>query len=214
MQSSIKGLIWILCLTIPMMAWLVSEGDISHYLTGGSPNGQGLYVFCKIVGLYAYLFLWLHIMAAMVRNTLFEGIFPSFNKSLHRLVGISLSIMMLAHALLFMSAVSLRKGSVSWSTLVPNFADYYHTLLGLGVTALWLLPVLIVTGLYTARNRSAINAHRLSFVIFAMIFVHGLGVGSETKNGPMFYLYCTTALSVVLVSCVRLLSVNRKGAFA
>lgn len=192
-------------LSIPLGVWITVEGNPIHYLTHPVPDGQAFYIFSKLIGLYAFILLWLHVMWVILKNTSAGNVLPKWRRQYHQVMGVSLVGVIVVHIALFVTAVSLRKEAFAYNLLFPNFSDYYHSLLGLGVLALWLLPLIIYTGFKLKHDSTQRWLHRAAFLVFTLIFFHGIGVGSETKSGLMLYLYLFMGGSVVVALLLRII---------
>lgn len=195
----------------PLWVWISVEGNPLTYITHPVPAGQALYIFSKLVGLYAFTLLWLHVVWVILRNTQLGYLLPRWQKHYHQTMGISITVIILMHVTLFISAVSLRKESFAYNLLLPNFSDYYHSLLSLGLLALWLLPVVIYAGFKLRVDATKRWLHRLGFILFTLIFFHGIGVGSETKSGIMLWMYLSMGVSVPIALLMRWLNQHPKN---
>jgi hypothetical protein len=191
----------ILLMLLPLMAWLKAEGNPLDYLLNQVPAGQEFYIFSKLIGLYAFFLLWLHIMWVLLKGSVFYFPLPHWQQNQHKIMGIILIVVAILHVLLFVMAVSLRKGVFAYSMFIPNFSDYYHSLLGLGVFAFWLLPFILYSGIKLKANQHKLWMHRSVFLFYLLVFFHGIGVGSETKSGILFWFYLLMGISVVF-SCI------------
>ena len=190
-------------LLLPLIIWLKAEGNPLEYLFHQVPSGQAFYIFSKLIGLYAFFLVWFHIIWVLLKETPFRSILPYWKPSYHQLMGVSLMLIIILHALLFLIAVSLRNGMLAYSLFIPDFSDYYHSLLGLGVIALWLLPFIIYSGLKLKKTQKKRTLHRGAFLFYLLIFLHGIGIGSETKNGLLFWVYLLMGSSVFLILLYR-----------
>ncbi len=202
-MKKIHLFILLILFSIPMLVWLNAEGNPLDYFVYQVPAGQSLYVFTKLIGLYTFFLLWLHIIWVLLRQTALTAYLPQWKKNYHQTTGLIITGLIILHISLFVIAVSLRQGEFAYHLLLPNFSDYYHSLLGLGVLALWLLPLVIIAGMYLKSGKGKRYWHYLAFFMFLLIFVHGIGVGSETKNGILFWFYLMMGCSVIIALLYR-----------
>ena len=191
LPSNFDKLIWLMILLLPLAAWLGMEGNPLVYWQYEVPDGQLVYVFSKLFGLYALLFLWLQTAWALLKDTDWAGCFPAWRAGIHQLLGLSVAAVIVCHATFFVAGVSLRQQAIAWNLLLPVFDHgYYRFMLSLGIVALGLLPVVIAAGFALRRNKRQWKLlHWLAPLMFALAFVHGLFIGSETRFGIMSLLY-------------------------
>lgn len=191
------SIILVFLFSIPLWVWITVEGNPLEYLTHDVPAGQALYVLTKLVGLYVFFLLWLHILWVMLKQTPLSRYLPRWLLKHHQATALTLTILIIVHVALFVTAVSMRKGEFAYTLLIPNFADYYHSLVSLGVLALWSLPLIVYAGIKSKQKKHIQRLHRLSYIFFVLVFFHGFGVGSETKSGVMLWVYLGMGGSVV-----------------
>ena len=197
------GTVLALLFSLPLWVWITVEGNPLEYLTHDVPGGQALYVLTKLIGLYVFFLLWLHVLWVTLKQTPVSRYLPRWLLKYHQTTAILLALMIVTHVALFVTAVSLRNETFAYTLLIPNFSDYYHSLVGLGVVAFWLLPVIIYAGLKSKQNKNKHRLHYLAYLFFVLIFFHGFGVGSETKSGVMLWVYLGMGISVVAAMIYR-----------
>ncbi len=195
-------------LLFPFFFWVGVEGNIMEYFLYAIPRGQFLYVCSKLAGLYGIVFLWLDVSYALLRETIVISYLNPWSARQHRVMALLSISLIFLHLVLFIIAVSMREQRLSLGMLLPNFSHQsYQNLLSLGATAFWLIIVVGVSGycLYCARNnkRTFGYLHRLSFVCFLLVYFHGLGVGSETRNGLFYGFYIFMGASFLLFTLLR-----------
>ena len=220
----VNSIFWMVLLLVPLYIWLDAEGNILDYFVYDMPKGQFFYIMSKLLGLYAFVFLWLHISYALLKNTLLSRFIIPWNVKQHQKLAIFSFFLICIHLLLFISAVSLRKETIAFDLLFPNFSHgSYKSLLSLGVIAFWLIIFVALMGrlktVYQKNTSFLLWLHRLSYVCFVLIYVHGLGVGSETKSGVLFGFYVFIGFSFFVFLFLRIIhffapqfnSVQRNG---
>jgi hypothetical protein len=184
------GLIFLLA----TLVWGQSTGDLAVYFSERVPEGQLLYILSKLTGLYAIGLLGLQV---------FIGITPSPGlKRYHRLTGYLLFLFIIIHAALFFYAASLRAGSIAYQILIPDFGSgFYQLAVSLGVVAVCLIPLVIVTGVY--RQKKSLVAgwlHWISIVVCVLAFLHSYQIGSDTRSVVVtaFYLLIASGFVIAL----------------
>lgn len=194
--------ITLLMFLVPLGLWLYTTGNPLFYFVEETPPGQGLYVISKGLALIALSLFWFQCVAALTKST--PNISGFFRLSLraHRLLGSILLALILIHVLLFFAAVSLRSGHLAFGVVVPKFDEgFYNFYVSLGVFALILLVVAVTAGILRARYRNVLTTwlHRLWFVAFGLVFLHGVNIGTETRMGIMLYVYYFILVSIVFL---------------
>lgn len=200
-------LITALMFLVPLGLWLYTTGNPVFYFVEETPPGQGLYVISKGVALVALSLFWFQCVAALTKTT--PNISGFFRLSLraHRLVGTTLLALIVIHVLLFFLAVTLRSGHLAFGVLIPQFdAGFYNFYVSLGAIALIVLAIAIVAGIMRTKYRNAVTTwlHRLWFVAFGLIFLHGVNIGTETRLGIMLYVYYFILVSVAFLAANNL----------
>jgi predicted ferric reductase len=197
---SALGVLLAFGLTAPGLVFLASTGDLGLYFREPVPPGQFLYVLAKVTGLYAITLIWVQLMLGALRPWLEAAFSPGALARLHLRLGPLALLLVLAHALLFASAVSLRsQGHFPWTLFVPQLTGpYYPRRVSLGVMALFLLFTAAAGA--ALRRRRGFRAvwrklHVLNYAVFALALLHSFSIGSETRTEPLTALYAGMALS-------------------
>jgi predicted ferric reductase len=200
-KAILRTLSWVMCgltFAIPPLTWWISNGGPLAYATHNVPPGQSLFVASKLFALMALSLFWLQCMTALSRKTPALRGFFELTRRQHIVLGCVTAGVVLLHVGLFMTASTLRTHHAAWDLLVPTFVQgFYKTNISLGAIAFWLLLLALLAGVLRLR-RSAIWpwVHRTIFIVFALGFLHGISIGSETRFGLMTYVYAFIGLSV------------------
>lgn len=201
-----RSLSWGICaltFLIPPLTWLISSGDPLAYFTHHVPPGQAIFVGSKLCALLALSLFWLQGMTALSRlSPALQGFFQ-FTRRQHVLLGCTTSLFVLLHLGSFVLASTLRTKHSALDLLIPTFAHgFYRAMVSLGAIAFWLLLVVIVAGALRLQGGAAWRwVHRIVFAVFALGFVHGIAIGSETRFGLMKYVYAFMGLSIGTALC-------------
>lgn len=196
-----RALSWLICtltFLIPPLAWLLSSGDPAAYFTHHVPPGQFIFVASKLCALLALSLFWLQCMTALARVSPALAGFFQFTRWQHIVLGCATFGFTLLHLGLFVIASTLRTKHTALDLLIPTFTQgFYRVNLSLGAIAFWLLVVAVVAGALRLRRGAAWRwVHRIVFAVFALGFLHGIAVGSETRFGLMKYVYAFIGLSI------------------
>jgi predicted ferric reductase len=191
----------------PVLVWLTTVPDPMRYLrVDGLPAGQSLYVIAKLMGLLAICLFWLQCVLALARHApLFAGV-PHSDRRLHVRLGLATVALILLHVGLFVTAASLRTGHLAWDLLLPNVGHgYYRTSVGLGAAALWMCLLAVFAGRRVARGQGKWKPiHMLWPLVFGLVFVHAITIGTESRYGAMRYVVWFIAASLAVALAKRL----------
>ncbi|MDR6841218.1 hypothetical protein [Pseudoxanthomonas sacheonensis] len=216
MQGSklVSKVVWCIVAAVliaPIVTWWRSVGDPSAYFTHALPPGQSIFIFAKLAGLLAIGLFWAQALLAMApRVPMFRG-FPALNRRAHIVFGSATGFLIAAHVGLFVVASSLRKKVVAWDLLLPNFDHgYYFLFITFGAFALYLLAIALFAGWRTHRGtRAWKKVHMLWIGVFAFALLHSIGIGSETRDGALRYIFLFTGSSLTLLVAARVWSAIR-----
>lgn len=198
--------IWAGILILPGLIWLQNSRLIDDYFYGVELS-QSLYVLSKLFALYAIIILWLQLVSTLNQNTRFQWMFPLSVNRHHRLLGLSAFVLTTLHIFFFVTAVSLRKQTLTINLLWPDFQDYYHTGISLGSISFWMMFIAVSAigfAYYWLKQRVLllVTLHRITIIAVILGFVHSLMIGTETRQGFYLYYYsfllATMAISFLL----------------
>jgi predicted ferric reductase len=188
-------------LLLPLTVWMYSVADIRDYFYYQVPPGQRLYIFSKLVGLLAITLLWLQCVVALAKYL------PATRKTIglptqsHAILGIATFVAVLVHATLFIAAATVRTGHLAIGQLMPQFDQgYFAACVSLGAIGFWTLIVVLCAGWLRRRQRQWRWLHRFGFLAFGLGFAHSIGVGSESRLGPMVFIYLFFAAALAVVA--------------
>ncbi len=199
--QALRSLVWCAVLLAPLGLWLLTT-NIYSYVQYGAPTGQIWYVFSKLFGLYAGLFLSYQVVSTCLKNTKYSVALPNWSLFRHQYIGASLFFVTSFHIAFFVTAVSLRKDTFAWALLLPDFKDFYHTSITIGLFAFMLAILAVLAALLRTHLPQVWRyLHRAMFLVVLMGLVHGYLIGTESRYG----LYELFYLSLVLSACVALL---------
>jgi len=126
---------------------------------------------------------------------------------LHRRMSLMALVLLVVHV-----AASIADNFVEITVLdalVPFRNSYRTVFLGLGTFAADLMLVLIVTSL--VRHRMDVRAwrsiHLLSYAMWPMVVLHGLGTGFDAKKAPVVAVTASCVLLIVVLTTWRVLLV-------
>lgn len=175
---------------------LLSNGSIQELARPYSPPGQFLYVLSKIIATCVYLLMWWQIML---------GILNKVNTKHHVLLGIGVFFLIIAHVVLFISAVSIRQEELSVAILLPSFSSgYYKSGLSFGVIALVFIFIATVSGLFRKKFQKYWRVgHGFVYLTFVLATVHGLMIGSDVNSGIYPYIFYGAVLSLLFAYIYR-----------
>jgi hypothetical protein len=199
---TIARILVILVLALPGVQWLATSQTIWAVPFEQLPKGQIPYLLSKLAALYAIgafaLQLAYGIAGARVRSLLGVELGVSF----HRAMGFITLSLLLAHAGLFVGAVSFRAGHFATQYALPDlFGTYYVSRIALG----WWAGVFVLVAIAAALLRARLlrvwrYVHWLSIPAAVAVVVHSLSIGTESRMPVMLIAYtCMSALLLLAV---------------
>lgn len=195
----IRILIVLCVLVLPVLAWLSAVPEPWNYLASDVPQGQLLYVFSKLAGLVAISLLTLQLSLILARKSLLNLVPGMFSWTFHYRLGIVTALTVLIHVGLFVSAASLRAGSLNLQLLLPNWHGFYNSMVSIGVLALFLVVVLVLLGVLLKRGLAVNKLYhqRIALLSVVLVFVHSYAIGSETHLPLVRLFYGTLAVALL-----------------
>lgn len=161
----------------------------------------------RATGIASYLLLFLMIAIGITITTgvLFKVLQPTTAWELHRAIGLSLLVSVVVHvgSLLFDQFMKLGFLDV----LVPFATHYRPVLVGLGILGFYLLLLILWTSIFSIVRHPVFwrTIHPVSFIMFTLIFLHALLLGTDAKRPWVVSMYWATAAMVVLLVAYRLI---------
>lgn len=194
---------------LPGLIWYRQTGDLSIYLSNDIPDGQFLYVLSKLIGMYAFLCInWLLIVSLLEKTNLNQYFWLSLP---HKILGVVAVALTITHFLLFLFAVYLRQGYFAWDLFLPDFHDYFHTNLSLGLFGLWLLLVVLFSGVFRAIfSKTAFRfLHSIYWIVIVLAYLHSFSIGTEVQSkwGVIFF----GSLGVVTLALLMNLLISQQN---
>lgn len=161
----------------------------------------------RAAGIASYAFLVLQVVTGVLLTTgvIYRLFSPAISWSIHRAVSTAMLFSVGVHigSMLLDHFVNLNAVDV----FVPFASTFRPTLMGLGTIGFYLLLIILGTSLYnmTSHPRLWRTLHVLGFPMFALIFIHGLLIGSDLQEGWLNYLYWVGGILVVAATGYRLI---------
>ncbi len=171
----------------------------------------------KLAALYAIAVFALQISYGIsgARARLMLGI--DLGLQFHRALGFSVLFLLLAHAGLFVAAVSVRAGHFASQYALPDlFGGYYVSRIALG----WWAGVGVLLAMTVALCRAQLKriwrfAHWLSIPAAAAVVVHSWSIGTESRMPVMLIAYLCMGALLFLATYLRFqFSANPKNTAA
>lgn len=195
-----------LLVAIPVTTWVLSVGNLGAYFSFEVPRGQILYLASKLCALAAIVLVSIQLalgLSGLVRSPLNVS---AASRRLHRVLGLTTLLVVLAHALLFIVAASLRNQTLMLGYLWPNFSHgYYRSMVSFGTLALFGVVLTVIGGFLRWKGRPLGRwLHWIALPSYALIWIHSLTIGSESRMGLMPLVYGLLALLIATALVYRL----------
>ena len=198
---------WGIALVMPLTMWLSEVGNPLTYWQLHSPPGQKFYTLSKLFGLLGIGLMWLQLVSKLSSHVPGMRALWRQSKVSHYRLGRLVLTTLLAHALLFVIAASLRADHLALKPMVPDFSvDFFTTAVSIGATALYLLLVAIFSVIFFLNSRRPMLKwfHRMVYVSFIFGTVHSVLIGSETRSPLALIWYCLLLSSFISVATTTL----------
>ena len=199
---SLLSLVWPAVFLLPLVFWQLTS-DVMGYFYYGAPKGQITYVFSKLFGLYAALLLWYQTVSALLKTTDYK-VLPQWAWLQHQRLGLLILLMVVLHITCFIAAVSLRQEALALDLLLPDFQDFYHTSITIGLSSFLLLLPAVIAALMRRRLPSLWKyIHRgMVFVVLSGL-LHGYLIGTESRYGYYAIFYISLMASIFIALLLR-----------
>lgn len=164
------------------------------------------WVVTRTAGIASFIALTVMAVIGMLLTTglLYRIMSPSTAWSIHRAIGTTLLLSVAVHlaGLLLDSFIRLRVVDV----FVPFVSPYQPTLVALGIGGFYLLLLILATSLYTMTSHAKFwrTIHTLAFPMYALLFLHGLLIGTDRHLPWVIALYWVSGSLVGLALVYRL----------
>ncbi len=184
-----------LLLTTPVVLWYDGLSTLTAGLLDDAPPGQTFYVLSKLMGLLAITLAGIQLLVGYTLS--------SITQRLHIVLGTGLLVCALSHWLCFSMAGYQRTESFPWHLLQPwTDGAYYHTGILFGALALWMLLVIVLSGVGSLRRYVWAKAlHRMGVGVFVFALVHAWMIGSEATGlwGKVFLMLLTGLVMLAML---------------
>ncbi len=178
-----RNFLFLVFSTIPFIVWAISVGNLLDFFVLKYPPGQFIYLFSKLLGLYAFYFMTLQLILGLQgrRSQYF---------TYHPLVGAATALTVIGHFTTFIWAASLRTNHLVIDTLVPTFSHgFYKSAISYGAIAGYVLSIVIVAGILQRKWHFFKMLHKLAWVVAILGWVHSFAIGTETRSSIIMVFY-------------------------
>ncbi|MFA5051903.1 MAG: ferric reductase-like transmembrane domain-containing protein [Patescibacteria group bacterium] len=170
------------------------------------------WVVTRAAGISSFILLALTTIIGISITTglMFRFFSPATAWSIHRAIGSMLLVAVLLHvgSLFFDSFLNMGFADI----LIPFASFFRTTLVALGTIGFYLLLAILGTSLYTMTKYAKFwrFLHYFGFVMFVLLFLHGVLIGTDTREWWMKIIYWTSALAVTSFGVYRVVWKLRK----
>lgn len=173
------------------------------------------WIITRASGIASYILLTVMSLLGMSLTTglVYRLMSPAAAWSLHRATASVLLLSVAAHivSLLFDAFMNLRIIDV----LIPFISPYQPILISLGILGFYLLLLILGTSLYTMTSHARFwrTVHAFGFVMFMLIFLHGILIGTDAEQTWMQTIYWITGALVLSAGIYRLIWRYRRNRY-
>ncbi|UCE18548.1 MAG: ferredoxin reductase family protein [Gemmatimonadota bacterium] len=186
MKKSILLAIMSLCLALPFLIWF-------RTISWGMPYGLYLYDAGRLLGLVGFILILFQYVFSSKLRIIEKGIGLDVLFSIHRKCGaLGLTFVFIHPVLLFLSGVVL------------GYTPLFPPLKVLGAITLLFLIVAAATamlqGMLGLKYETWIVIHRVSYIVFALGFIHSIFMGSDFYSRPLrIFWICMMCVYIAVV---------------
>lgn len=202
---------------VALIGLIVVSAGILGLAAGAAAGGTSLspltWYLARASGLTLYLLLWLSVVSGLTMTTKLPRALAGGGQSwlMHRVTS-ELSIVMLGlHILSLAFDPTVPLGMLG--VLVPFASDVRQPWTDLGIFAAW--GMLAIIGSFAVRGLLGLRGwallHRLTFPLWVIALVHGIGAGSDSRQLWAAAFYGLTTAAVVFLTSYRLLRLRQRG---
>jgi len=199
-RISTAHLAWLtaLALSLVLSTWAASSGDLWAYFSSAVPEGQLLYVLSKACALTAVVLVWIQMLAGLTIAS--RGmVSPRISIQWHQQLGVAVLAMLLFHWATFVAGVSLRIDRLAVDYIFPTLSHgFYRAVVSLGMASFAIMLVASLAPLVRTRFQRWRTLHICAAIGAIGGAVHSWLIGSETRMGPVRWLYI---FMIVVLAC-------------
>jgi sulfoxide reductase heme-binding subunit YedZ len=199
-------IVFLIVLVVPGYTYFVVNRAADLLFGPGVDPAVRFYTLFRLIGLYAFVFLWGNIMlgAFMIPlNKLYRRNWLYF----HRWQGIFALLLAFLHPPVLWLGYYLQSGSLSPVGALERYVGEPMMLFGLfGVAASILLLITVSSALLMRQPRMRRSwrwIHLLNYVTFLLVFIHAYVLGTESVVMPMNLLYPFVGLTFLAALAYR-----------
>ena len=202
-QVALKYLIPLLfavVLIIPGYTYFVVNDAGSLLFGEGITPEIRFYTLFRLFGLYALVFLWGQIMLGPFMQPL-NRLYGKNWLYFHRTQGLFALLLAFLHPPILYTAYYVQTGTFNPMLAVEAYAGDQSMYAYLGMVALLLLLLTVFSAMMMRKpwmQKHWRKIHLLNYVVFLLVLVHALKLGSEIQVMPMQLLYWLMAVTFLL----------------
>ncbi len=165
----------------------------------------------RLLGFVAYFYFTVSIVFGLLRKSSIENAYKNLFFQLHQSAGWFGFIAVIGHMLFLI--VDQYEPYHMTELLIPFISDYQPVLSGLGTIAFYLFLIVFLTSDIWIRKMGFSvwkKVHIAVLPAWVISLVHGILIGSDTKNPFILVFYWSTVTVVVIVFLIRYISEHHK----
>lgn len=190
-------LYWVIFIIPGYTFFIATDANRLTLFNNSTDLSTKLYVVFRLVGLYALTFLWGQIFIGSFMPVL-RRLFGVFIFNFHQKQGIFAFIFATLHPLLFYIAYLNTSGSNSIQLALYDYLGEKLLIFGLlGIVAWIFMAVVVLTAILRRFIYFWRVIHFLNYLIFILVMVHSLQIGSDVNLSPLKILYWIYAITFI-----------------
>lgn len=206
MHKTLRYLIvvlWLAIIVLPVAVWHQRLPGGFGFFTDPNVYGQDIvYAVLRLTALLAFSLLFIGIITQTFKKFWWRFFKPARLQKFHEWSGRVAFTLAISHPILLAAAGFFSASKVFIPQILSEYA--YERTMALGTLGLYAL--IISVGAAVLRKRLARlwrGLHMMNYLVFYLILLHGLRLGSELQSGMLRYVWLVYALIVIVGQAYR-----------
>ena len=185
---------------------------VFHHFGSGISQILSVWVTTRAAGLTSYMLLFASVAAGLLQGGAWaRGPVKAKLNMVHQWCGWFGLLFGMVHGLVLLFDRYI--GYSLADLLIPFKASGDRLWMGMGIVSLYLLLLLIISSDLLKKIGKKVwrFIHFLAMPTYLMALVHGIMLGTDSRQAPMIALYAVTGVTVLILLVKRIAALRRKG---